>query len=105
MGNKLRLAAMLISVGLFMPLFVVRQWVSVNPGITTNSTSAIISLPIAFSEKHFCTILSDTAGRIAAVAGNDEGAFVTDRTLTSFRLFAAWSDGLNKEINAISIGV
>ncbi|WP_419520123.1 hypothetical protein [Megasphaera massiliensis] len=81
------------------------QWVSVNPGITTNSTSAIISLPIAFSEKHFCTILSDTAGRIAAVAGNDEGAFVTDRTLTSFRLFAAWSDGLNKEINAISIGV
>lgn len=82
-----------------------KQWVSVNPGITTNSTSAIISLPIAFSEKHFCTILSDTAGRIAAVAGNDEGAFVTDRTLTSFRLFAAWSDGLNKEINAISIGV
>ncbi|WP_292283814.1 hypothetical protein, partial [Megasphaera sp.] len=44
MGNKLRLAAMLISVGLFMPLFVVRQWVR-------SKSNESVTFPIAFKEK------------------------------------------------------
>ena len=81
------------------------QWVTVNPRVTENSKTTTITLPIAFPTQHLCTILSDTSGTIAAIAGNDEGAKVNTRTLTGFIVFAAWSSGLNQDISALSIGL
>lgn len=60
MGNKLRLAAMLISVGLFMPLFVVRQWG--NPITTDQAKEFTITLPLA--ARVYAIMLTDTSSTL-----------------------------------------
>lgn len=82
------------------------QGININPGITGNSSTAIIQLPINFPSKNLGAFLSDTSGTTAVNSNNanDEGAKISGRYTNRVLLYSGWNGGLNAEISIVAFG-
>ena len=87
-------------------LLVYSQGININPGITGNSSSATIQLPITFPSKNLGAFLSDTSGTTAVNSNNanDEGAKISGRYTNRVLLYSEWNGGLNAEISIVAFG-
>lgn len=92
----------------FGPLFfgLIIQGININPGITGNSSTATIQLPINFPSKNLGAFLSDTSGTTAVNSNNanDEGAKISGRYTNRVLLYSGWNGGLNAEISIVAFG-